>query len=239
MRKSFALALALVLALILGLSFLAPASITANAPLPIKAPIKVSPQNGKLVTSEGQELIPREVTHVATLEKEIASLSSLRIGEFTDLAHFQEKANSPSRPPTLAILGVESMDWTSYPHDSQGGLVIKVEKYSPATIEPQVWNTSFPLTGSLGPSYLYASSPYSGYLYLTISISWSPAKQVLDVGFKYSDSPNFYYSRLTNGSGTAGFSLDPSRSFQVLIYNPSPPNNQTITYSGTVTLFFQ
>jgi|GEM_PF-3941959 len=233
MRKSLAFALAL--ALSLGLSLLVPASVAANAPTAIKA----MPQNGKLITSDGQELIPREVAHAVSLEKEIASLSSLRIAEFTDLAHFEEKANSSLRPQTLAILGVENLDWASYPRASQGALEIKVVKYSPATVEPQVWNTSFPISGSLEPNYLHAYGPYSGYLYLTISINWSPSNQVLDVGFKYLDSPNFYYSRLSNGSGTAGFSLDPSRSFQVMIYNPSPPNNQTINYSGTVTMFFQ
>ncbi|MGB9553440.1 MAG: hypothetical protein ACPL7L_03595 [bacterium] len=233
MRKP--LAFAMVLALSLGLNFLVPASVAASAPDIIKA----MPQNGKLITSDGQELIPVEVAHAVSLEKEIASLSSFRIAEFTDLAHFEEKANSPLRPQTLAILGVENWNWTSYPRTFQGALKIKVVKYSPATVEPKVWNTSFPISGFLEPNYLYAYGPYSGYLYLTISINWSPSNPVLDVGFKYLDSPNFYYSRLSNGSGTAGFSLDPSRSFQVMIYNPSPPNNQTINYSGTVTLFFQ
>ncbi|MGB9875780.1 MAG: hypothetical protein ACPLOU_06585 [bacterium] len=244
MRIRKLLALALVLLLSLGLSSILPGSSAAKA---VVIPgstnpgvtIEVKPQDGKLITPDGQELIPMEVVHAVSLEEEIASLSSIRIAEFVDLAHFEEKANSPLRRSTVAILGVETLDWESSPRTPEGALEIKVVKYSLAAVEPQVWQTSFPISGSLALNYIAAYGPYSGYIYLTISMNWTSSNQVLDVGFKYLDSPNFYYSRLSNGSGTAGFSLDPSRSFEIMIYNPSPPNDQTVNYSGTVILFFQ
>lgn len=226
------LVLILVLTLSLGLSF----PLTASSAQVSQTTIKVMPRDGKLVTPDGQELIPLEVGHVVSLEEEIASLANLRIGEITDLPHFEEKANSPLRSPSMDILGVETSDLEKL-DALQGETTIKVVKYSPATVKPQVWNLSFLISGSLEPNTIFIRGPYSGYLYLVISVNWAPSNQVLYVGFKYLDSPNLYLSWLSNGSGTAGFSLDFSRSFQTLVYNPSP-NSQPVNYEGTVTLFF-
>ena len=164
MRIRKLLALALVLLLSLGLSSILPGSSAAKAVVISGSTnpgvtIEVKPQNGKLITPDGQELIPMGVVHVVSLEEEITSLSSIRIAEFVDLAHFEEKANFPLRRSTVAILGVETLDWESSPRTPEGVLKIKVVKYSLAALEPQVWQTSFPISGSLALNYIAAYSP--------------------------------------------------------------------------------
>lgn len=104
---------------------------------------------------------------------------------------------------------------------------------------PQVWKITVPVSGTLLPGNSRFYGPYSGYIYLAVSLNWTPVDQVVQVGFSYTDGSGGGWWNLFGGSGTAGFNLDWTKSFYVYIWSPSPPNTKTVNFNGTLTLFFQ
>lgn len=131
----------------------------------------------------------------------------------------------PEGPPELAKAEELKTIFSAYENENK--------------ILPQVWKITVPVNGTLLPGNSRFYGPYSGYIYLAISLSWAPADQVVQVGYSYTDGSGGGWWNLFGGSGTAGFNLDWTKSFNVYIWNPSPPNTKTINFNGTITLFFQ
>ncbi|MGC9050716.1 hypothetical protein [Pyrobaculum sp.] len=100
---------------------------------------------------------------------------------------------------------------------------------------PDIIKSPQPISGSLPPGTGDSYGPYTGLINIEFSVSWSPTGY-LCLG----------YVDLKTGSGpgicsygqraSASFSLDPSQNIIAVVYNP---NSYSITYSGTLTLYYQ
>jgi hypothetical protein len=108
-----------------------------------------------------------------------------------------------------------------------------------AVIETLLIRIRTPISGTLAPSYADPYGPYYGAIAICVSVSWTPADQVLDVIIFDKATGQGYLYRLTSGS--ASTPCPSTRNWKepiVLIGNPKPLNTKTITYSGTITRYY-
>jgi hypothetical protein len=101
--------------------------------------------------------------------------------------------------------------------------------------EPTIIRVVVPISGTLAPSSARSYGPYSGILAMQFDVSWSPASNVC-VG--YVDA----YTRIGQLACTFGtristqFPVNPSQTVYALVINQGCA---TVTYSGTLTLYYQ
>jgi hypothetical protein len=101
--------------------------------------------------------------------------------------------------------------------------------------EPTIVRVVVPISGTLAPSSARSFGPYSGVLAMQFDISWSPASNVC-VG--YVDA----YARIGHLACTFGtristqFPVDPSQTVYAMVINQG---TAAVTYSGTLTLYYQ
>jgi|GEM_PF-1141762 hypothetical protein len=101
--------------------------------------------------------------------------------------------------------------------------------------EPAIVRVVVPISGTLAPSSAGSYGPYSGVLAMQFDVSWSPASSVC-VG--YVDA----YARIGQLACTLGtristqFPVDPSQTVYAVVINQG---TAAVTYSGTLTLYYQ
>jgi len=193
------------------------------------------------VAGEGLNLV--EVPEFSPVEEVLKNLSNVVIYQLVDLKEFEEFVNSPNRPPYAYVVGVDMVAMKKAESERKSPnepFTIKFEKVSNPLIEPNVWHIDVPISGAnLQPGYGDPFGPYSGYIYVSISLSWSPSSQPVDVGIQYTDSNIIIAHRLTGGSSSTGFNVDPTKSFYVWVVNPDSNSTNITSYQGIISLWAQ
>jgi len=104
--------------------------------------------------------------------------------------------------------------------------------------EPDLWKKTVSINGILPPGTGYEYGSYSGCTAISVTVTWNPGNQVLGIGIREEGTTSGYGYWYTGGSAGITFSVDPSKSY--LIYVLSHHNNsETISYSGTIVLWFE
>ncbi len=101
--------------------------------------------------------------------------------------------------------------------------------------EPTITRATIPISGNLPPYTGHRYGPYSGILAMQFDVTWRPASLVcVDyVDVNSGTGP----AHCTYGTGiSAQFPIDPSQTVYAVVLNLGP---NTITYSGTLTLYYQ
>ncbi len=101
--------------------------------------------------------------------------------------------------------------------------------------EPTIIRVVVPISGTLAPSSARSYGPYSGVLAMQFDVSWSPASNVC-VG--YVDAYT-WIGQLACTFGTrisTQFPVDPSQTVYAMVINQG---TAAVTYSGTLTLYYQ
>jgi hypothetical protein len=106
-----------------------------------------------------------------------------------------------------------------------------VERYE---IKPAIIRVMVPISGTLPPSSGDAYGPYSGAMDLQIQLSWSPASYVC-AGYIYASTGSGPATCTYGTSISADFPINPSETIYVTVGNFG---SDTITYSGTLTLYY-
>ena len=106
-----------------------------------------------------------------------------------------------------------------------------VERYE---IKPAIIRVTVPISGTLPPSSVSIHGPYSGAIDLQIQLSWSPASYVC-VGYVNASTGSGPATCTYGTSVSADFSINPSETIYVTVGNFG---SDTITYSGTLTLYY-
>jgi len=106
-----------------------------------------------------------------------------------------------------------------------------VERYE---IKPAIIRVTVPISGTLPPNSGNAYGPYSGAIDLQIQLSWSPASYVC-VGYVDASTGSGPATCTYGTSVSADFSINPSETIYAIVTNSGP---NTITYSGTLTLYY-
>jgi len=106
-----------------------------------------------------------------------------------------------------------------------------VERYE---IKPAIMSVTIPISGTLPPNSGDAYGPYSGAIDLQIQLSWSPASYVC-VGYVNASTGSGPATCTYGTSVSADFSINPSETIYVTVGNFG---SDTITYSGTLTLYY-
>ncbi len=193
------------------------------------------------VVGEGLNLV--EVPEFSSVEADIKNLSSTVIYQLVDLREFEGFINSPNRLPYAYAVGIDmdamkkAESERKSPNES---FRVKFEKVSYPIAKPDIWHIDVPISGAnLQPGYGDPYGPYSGYIYVSIYVNWSPSNEPLDVGIQYTDSSTITAHRLTGGSGSTGFNVDASKPFHVVIINPPANSADISSYQGTISLWVQ
>ena len=198
---------------------------------------------GQNVFIDGEKLKLIEVPEFTPVDEEIKSFANTVIYQLVDIKEFDEFVNSPNRSPYATVLGVDMEQVKELEvarKNSNEYVQVHFIKTSPPLIQPNVWHSDVAAEGyDLSPGYGNKYGTYSGCIYVSIALSWSPSNVPIDVGIQYTDSPNIIAHTLTGGSGATGFNVDPSKSFLEWVINP-PLNQVNISkYQGTISLWFQ
>jgi hypothetical protein len=106
-----------------------------------------------------------------------------------------------------------------------------VERYE---IKPAIIRVTVPISGTLPPSSVSIYGPYSGAIDLQIQLSWSPASYVC-VGYVNASTGSGPATCTYGTSISADFPINPSETIYVTVGNFG---SDTITYSGTLTLYY-
>jgi hypothetical protein len=106
-----------------------------------------------------------------------------------------------------------------------------VERYE---IKPAIIRVTVPIPGTLPPNSGNAYGPYSGAIDLQIQLSWSPASYVC-AGYVDASTGSGPATCVYGTSVSADFSINPSETIYAIVTNSGP---NTITYSGTLTLYY-
>jgi hypothetical protein len=106
-----------------------------------------------------------------------------------------------------------------------------VERYE---IKPAIIRVTVPISGTLPPNSVSIYGPYSGTIDLQIQLSWSPASYVC-VGYVNASTGSGPATCTYGTSISADFPINPSETIYVTVGNFG---SDTITYSGTLTLYY-
>jgi hypothetical protein len=107
-----------------------------------------------------------------------------------------------------------------------------------ALIQPELIITEIEIRGALLPAKAHLYGPYSCVMQIQVSLAWSPADQVVDVGIIDAETGTGSYKRLTGGSGSySSPALDETKSYYVAVASPFPLNTKIITYDGAIYLY--
>ena len=101
-------------------------------------------------------------------------------------------------------------------------------------IKPATIRVTVPISGTLPPSSVSIYGPYSGAIDLQIQLSWSPASYVC-VGYVDASTGSGPATCTYGTSVSADFPVNPSETIYVTVGNFG---SDTITYSGTLTLYY-
>ncbi|MGB9794925.1 hypothetical protein [Caldisericum exile] len=225
MRKLVLVALVIIIAGCVGLVKTANSFTERN--------VKIADENLKLV----------EVPEFTSVEEDIKNLSNTVIYQLIDVKEFEEFTNSPDRLPYGYVVGVgmDAMKKAESERKSPNEpLTFKFEKVSYPIAKPDVWHIDVPISGAnLQPGYGNRFGPYSGYIYVSFSLTWNPSNEPIDVGIQYADSSTITAHRLTGGSGSTGFNVDASKSFYAWVINPADNSANISSYQGPISLWAQ
>ena len=202
-----------------------------------------SSSTGQNVFIDGEKLKLFEVPEFTPIDEEIQKLSNTAIYQMVDIKEFDKFVNSPDRSPYATVLGV-NMDQVKELEAARKSpneyVQVHFIETSPPLIQPNVWHNDVAIEGyNLPPSYGNQYGTFSGCIYVSIALSWSPSNIPIDVGIQYTDSSTIIAHRLTRGSGATGFNVDSSKSFLVWIINPSSNQANISKYQGTISQWFQ
>lgn len=190
---------------------------------------------------DGEKLKLIEVPEFTSVGEDIKNLANTYIYQLVDAKEFDEFVQSPNRLPYASVLGVETEQLNKLKENNKvNDITIHFIKTSPPLVQPNVWHVDVPVEGyNLPPSYGNPYGTYSGYIYVSVSLTWSPSNVPIDVGIQYTDSSYITAHRLTGGYGSTGFNVDPSKPFNIWIINPSSNSVNINHYQGTLSLWAQ
>lgn len=225
MKKLILVALVIIIAGCLGLVKTANSFTTRN--------VRIADENLKLV----------EVSEFPSVEEGIKNLSNTVIYQLIDAKEFEEFTKSPKRLPYAYVVGVDTdamRKAESERKSSNESLTVEFKKVSYPIAKPDVWHIDVSISGAnLEPGYGNRFGPYSGYIYVSFSLTWNPSNEPIDVGIQYADSSTITAHRLTGGSGSTGFNVDASKPFYAWVINPADNNANISSYQGTISLWAQ
>ncbi|MCY0889824.1 MAG: hypothetical protein OWQ51_02395 [Pyrobaculum arsenaticum] len=100
---------------------------------------------------------------------------------------------------------------------------------------PDLTKAQQPISGTLEPYSAHLYGPYTGLINIELNVSWSPAGY-LCLGYVDLDTGNGPGVCYYGGSASASFPLNPSQRVDAVVANI---NSYTVSYSGTLTLYYQ
>ncbi|BAL80187.1 hypothetical protein [Caldisericum exile] len=225
MKKLILVALVIIIAGCVGLAKATDSTSVRN--------VKIADENLKLV----------EVPEFTSFEEDIRNLSNIVIYQLVDVKEFEEFTNSPNRLPYAYVVGIdmEAMKKAESERKSPNeSFSVKFEKVSHPIVKPDVWHIDVPISGAnLQPGYGNRFGPYSGYIYVSFSLTWNPSNEPIDVGIQYTGSSTITAHRLIGGSGSTGFNVDASKSFYAWVINPEDNSANISSYQGMISLWAQ
>ncbi len=105
-----------------------------------------------------------------------------------------------------------------------------------ALVKPELTKLRVSISGSLTPGTFHKYGPYTSCLAIEVSVTWTPSNQMLGIGIVDAETGEGYGYWFTGGSAQVQFTTDWTKSYYIYILSYEN-NTETITYSGTITLY--
>lgn len=125
--------------------------------------------------------------------------------------------------------------WAKAKLVKKDGQINETASATTAEERPDLTKAQQPISGTLEPYSGNSYGPYTGLINIEFNVSWSPAGY-LCLGYVDLDTGNgpgvCYYGR----SASASFPLNQSQRVDAVVANI---NSYTVSYSGTLTLYYQ
>ncbi|MBC7194934.1 MAG: hypothetical protein H5U37_04690 [Caldisericia bacterium] len=104
---------------------------------------------------------------------------------------------------------------------------------------PDVWNVTYPISGTLSPGQQNNYGPYTSATYVTITVNWTPSDQGLIIGLLCANTGGYELRYFRNGYASTSWNLNYNYYYIIIILNPSYSNTKTINYNGTIIISYQ